>query len=529
MTPVPGRADIEHFRILVTGHLGLQHEDGKLDYLADVMRQRMQSVGRPRFDSCSAYLGHLRALPNGAAEWRALAEQLTVSETFFFRNTDNFLALAEIVLPERIRANAQTKQLRILSAGCSSGDEPYSLAIMVREALPDLDDWDVKIIGIDINPAILVKATQARYTEWALRATSEDLRRRYFLADGADFVLAPEIQKMVSFEERNLVDGDALFWAPLAYDLVFCRNVLMYFSRETARGVVRRIRQALRPRGFLFLGHAETLRGITPEFHLCHTNDTFYYQKPDACDASAKASWAAPRDEPEEDLLPEVVELSANWTDVIQHAATRIATLADARLRSPDQAAPLVAQTHTQAHTGSQACMTAHPRAWDLSLVLEAVRQERFADALELIGSLPADSNEDPDALLLRAVLLTNHGRLSESEEVCRRLLDLDELNAGARYLMALCREHDGDANGAIEHGQTAIYLDPGFAMPHLHLGILAKRSGDDATAQHELGQALVLLASEDAARILLFGGGFSRDALLQLCRTQLLAAGGQG
>lgn len=514
MTPVPGRADIEQFRALVSCHLGLQHEDGKLDYLADVMRQRMQSVGRPRFESCSAYLGHLNASPNGAAEWRTLAEQLTVNETFFFRNTDNFLALAEIVLPERIRANAQTKQLRILSAGCSSGDEPYSLAIMVREALPDLDAWDVKIIGIDINPAILLKATQGRYSEWSLRATSDEVRRRYFRADGADFVLASEIQKMVSFEERNLVDEDPLFWAPNAYDVVFCRNVLMYFSRETARGVVGRIRQALRPRGFLFLGHAETLRGITPEFHLCHTNDTFYYQQPDACDAAAKATWAAAPDEHAEDLMPEV-ELSANWVDVIHHAATRIAKLA----------APPV----THKPLGTQPVLTAPPRAWDLSLVLEAVRQERFADALELIGSLPADSNEDPDALLLRAVLLTNHGRLKESEEVCRRLLDLDELNAGARYLMALCREHDGDANGAIEHGQTAIYLDPGFAMPHLHLGILAKRSGDYATAQHELGQALVLLASEDAARILLFGGGFSRDALLQLCRTQLLAAGGKG
>ena len=172
--------------------------------------------------------------------------------------------------------------------------------------------------------------------------------------------------------------------------------------------------------------------------------------------------------------------------------------------------------------------MTAAPRAWDLSLVLEAVRQERFVDALELIGSLPADSQEDPNALLLRAVLLTNHGRLKESEEVCHRLLALDELNAGAHYLMALCSEHAGDANGAIEHGQTAIYLDPGFAMPHLHLGILAKRSGDDDSAQRELGQALTLLASEEASRILLFGGGFSRDALLQLCRTQLRAPGGE-
>jgi len=295
MTPVLGRTDIEQFRTIVTCHLGLQYEDEKLDYLADVMRQRMQSASRARFESYSAYLGHLNASSKGSAEWRTLAEQLTVNETFFFRNTDNFRALAEMVLPERIRAKAQTKQLRILSAGCSSGDEPYSLAIMVREALPDLDDWDVKIIGIDINPAILLKATQARYSEWSLRATSEDVRRRYFRADGADFVLVPEIQKMVSFEEQNLVDENPLFWGALACDLVFCRNVLMYFTPETARAVVRRISQALLPRGFLFLGHAETLRGITPEFHLCHTHDTFYYQQRDACDAAATATWATPR------------------------------------------------------------------------------------------------------------------------------------------------------------------------------------------------------------------------------------------
>ena len=492
MTPVLVKNDIEQFRNILTRHLGLQFEDGKLDYLADVMLQRMQSVGRARFESCSAYIAHLNASPKESAEWRALAEQLTVNETFFFRNSDNFLALAENVLPERIRAKAQTKQLRILSAGCSSGEESYSLAIMVREALPDLNDWDVKIVGIDINPAVLLKATQARYSEWSLRATSEDVKRRYFRADGADFVLAPEVQKMVSFEERNLVEEDFLFWKSLACDVVFCRNVLMYFTPEIARSVVGRISQALVPRGFLFLGHAETLRGITPDFHLCHTHDTFYYQQ---------------RDEYEAEVKP-------------------LDTMSDAPLLSPVQAAPGVKHTHPH-HPVSQTVVTASPRAWDLSLVLEAVRQERFADALALIGSLPADSHEDPDALLLRAVLLTNHGRVKESEEVCRRLLALDELNAGAHYLMALCRDHDGDADRAIEHGLTAIYLDPGFAMPHLHLGILAKRSGDTVSAQRELGKARVLLASEDASRILLFGGGFSREALLHLCRMQLTAAGG--
>lgn len=515
MTPTLDRADLERFRAFVARRLGLQYEDGKLDYLGEVVRRRMDAVGSARVES---YLERAMSSPNGSDELRALAEQLTVNETFFFRNADNFRALTEIVLPERIRANSAEKRLRILSAGCSSGEEAYSLAIRVREALPDPSSWDVKILGIDISPAILAKARQARYSEWSLRATSVEARQRYFRADGKDFVLAAAIQKMVSFEERNLVEDDPLFWPSLACDVVFCRNVLMYFTPEKAREVVQRISQALLPSGFLFLGHAETLRGLTQEFHLCHTHDTFYYRRRSADEAvgsTAMATWGEPRREAAGDgSWPAVVDSTASWVDVIQRASERIATLADGRTRSAQP-------------TGETTAVPA-ARTWDLGLVLEAVRQERFADALQLITALPADAHEDPDALLLRAVLLTNTGRLAESEEACARLLVLDELNAGAHYVMALCREHAGDVRGAVEHDQTAAYLDPGFSMPRLHLGIMAKRSGDAATAQRELEQAAILLAREDAARVLLFGGGFSRDALLQLCRAELRTVGGQ-
>jgi chemotaxis protein methyltransferase CheR len=173
------------------------------------------------------------------------------------------------------------------------------LAILVREALPDLRSWDVKIIGIDVNPAILAKATLARYSAWSLRATSEDVKRRYFRADGPDFVLDPAIQKMVTFEERNLVDEDPPFWQSLACDVVFCRNVLMYFTPDKACDVVRRISQALLPSGFFFLGHAESLRGLTHEFHLCHTHDTFYYRRRDAPEAAVTtATWVStPREQ----------------------------------------------------------------------------------------------------------------------------------------------------------------------------------------------------------------------------------------
>ena len=164
---------------------------------------------------------------------------------------------------------------------------------------------------------------------------------------------------------------------------------------------------------------------------------------------------------------------------------------------------------------------------WDLERALELLRGERFTEALETLQRLPPESARDPDVLLLTAALHTHRGRLTEAEEACKRLLEVDELSAGAHYLLALCREGARDKTSSVYHDQTAIYLDPSFAMPHLHLGLLARRAGDRATAQRELGQALLLLQREDSSRLLLFGGGFGRETLVALCRTELLSCGG--
>jgi chemotaxis protein methyltransferase CheR len=125
------------------------------------------------------------------------------------------------------------------------------------------------------------------------------------------------------------------------------------------------------------------------------------------------------------------------------------------------------------------------------------------------------------DALLLRAVLLTSSGDLEGAEGVCARILERDELNAEAHYLRALCREHAGDPPAAADHDRYALYLDPTFAMPRLHLGLLAKRGGDLEAARRELSRG------EEGSRILMLGGGFTRDALLDVCRAELAACGG--
>jgi chemotaxis protein methyltransferase CheR len=130
--------------------------------------------------------------------------------------------------------------------------------------------------------------------------------------------------------------------------------------------------------------------------------------------------------------------------------------------------------------------------------------------------------------LLLEATLLAHSGQSVAAEKTCHRLLAMDELNAGAHYILALCQETKDERTDAIEHDRIAIYLDPAFAMPRLHLGLLARRINDRDLARRELGQALILLQREDASRVLLFGGGFGRDALIALCESALRDCGGR-
>jgi chemotaxis protein methyltransferase CheR len=498
---------VDRFRIDVARCLGLQFDETKSGYLAEVLRQRLEATRQTHDD----YLDRLEQ-DTPRDEIRALAQELTVSETYFFRNGDQFRAFSDIALPERMRAQAARRGLAILSAGCASGEEAYSLAILVNDAADR--SWDVSILGVDVHPAILEKARRARFSAWALRETPADVQRRWFQPEGRDFVLDAAIRGLVRFEELNLIEDDSRFWQPDTYDIVFCRNVLMYFALEHGQAVIARIARAIRPGGYLFLGHAETLRGLSSDFHLRHTHATFYYERKERTEHGPSLAPATVPSPTRTTSLAAVVESTDTWIEAIQRATERIEGLTSSLPQ------PRVSVVRPPVQSTRPAC--------DLGVALQLLRKERFAEALEMMQALPSESQRDPEVLLLHAALLTQSGQLTSAEEACRRLLDVDEMNAGAHYLLALCREGVGDRTSALNHDRVAVYLDQWFAMPRLHLGLLARRAGDRAAAQRELGQALVLLQREDSSRLLLFGGGFGREALIALARAELVVCGGQ-
>jgi chemotaxis protein methyltransferase CheR len=217
---------------------------------------------------------------------------------------------------------------------------------------------------------------------------------------------------------------------------------------------------------------------------------------------------------------PAPATTDAAWIDAIRQASERIAALTSPAAKGPEQGRePPPPQGPLPARSPAVNLPVADAR--------ELMRQERFTAALAALGTVPLESETDTDVLLLRAVLLVSSGDAARAEEVCERVLAIDELSSEAHYVKALCREYAGDLAAAANQDHYAAYLDATFAMPRLHLGLMARRAGDLESARRELSRAVALLAAEDGPRILLLGGGFGREALIDLARAELRSCGG--
>jgi len=314
---------------------------------------------------------------------------------------------------------------------------------------------------------------------------------------------------------RNLVDADDSFWRPGRFEVIFCRNVLMYLVPDTARQVVRRFARALVPGGYLFLGHAETLRGLSTDFTLCHSHGTFYYRRADVVATREGERAVGISATPAPGGAGRGNDDPIAWIGAISRSAQRVASLASsAGERSP---APPPASV--------PAALPAGPGAPPQDIA-ELIRHERFAEAVARLDAIPAWA-ADPLVRVMAAVIQIQAGEHLRAEAACRSVLAGDERNPRALYLLALCREQSGDLEAAGELYRNAAAHDGAFALPHVRLALLARRRRDEDQARRSFAQALTLIDGEDELNLALFGGGFNRQLIAELCRGQ--AAGGNG
>lgn len=226
------------------------------------------------------YIAFLTMGPYQSDEFQEMFNRITINETSFFRNEPQLEVFEKRVLPEMLEARKATKRLRIWSAACSTGDEPYTLAIMVHRTLGvRLADWRIEILGTDISERALEAAQAARYTEYSVRSLPPIVRQRYFKADGPYWTLDDTIRSMVSFDHHNLKDKVAAKRFG-TWDVIFCRNVMIYFDDAMKSQVLRTFADLLAPDGTLFIGHSETIRPTDASFEQLPIPHGFCYRRP---------------------------------------------------------------------------------------------------------------------------------------------------------------------------------------------------------------------------------------------------------
>lgn len=269
-------AQFEKLRAIIYERAGIHFPDAKKYVLESRLGHRLRELEIEDYDQ---YIAFLTMGPYQAEEFQEMFNRITINETSFFRNEPQLEVFERRILPELLEARKTVKRLRIWSAACSSGEEPYTLAMMVHRSLGvRLPDWRVEILGTDISEKALTTAQSGRFTSYSIRSTPTLAQKRYFRQEGPHYVLDPEIQAMVHFELHNLRDRLAAKRFG-TWDVIFCRNVMIYFDDDMKQRVLRMFGEQLASDGTLFIGHSESIRGLDVPFEALQIPQGFCYRR----------------------------------------------------------------------------------------------------------------------------------------------------------------------------------------------------------------------------------------------------------
>lgn len=475
-------AHIARITEVLARQMGLSFTPRHRTELERGMRSASSEFGFDDVDECIRWL---LSAPLTQDQIAVLASHLTIGETYFLRDRALFDILETRVLPELIASRRGSgRRLRIWSAACCSGEEAYSLAIVVRKALPDLAQWKVTIQGSDINPRFLHKADQAVFTDWSFRGTSPAFKEGYCVrTEDGRWQLRREIREMVNFFYLNLAEDvyPSLLNQTNATDLILCRNVLIYFTPERAAQVVRNLAHCLVEGGWLLLGPNELSHVAQPELVPVHFPRGILYRK----DSSrARAPENRPPATPASP--PNAPDLSSIWPNA--------AAAAEDVPRGP---APL---DRMQSSTA----------AYEQALGLYA--QGRYVEAAELIANV-----DTPAAWALLARAWANMGRLADALASCERSIVADKCNPVSHYLQGVILHEHGAKDKALSAYRRALYLDPQFVLAHFALGNLARDQGEPAAARRHFDNALMLARMHAPEAHLAEGEGLTAGRLAEI------------
>jgi chemotaxis protein methyltransferase CheR len=477
------------FKDFISSRCGLYFKDHDMKNLKDAIFSRMKSCG---FDSVPGYYLYVTTSGKKEDEFRELLNLLTIQHTYFFRNEPQFKALREKVLPEivaRKKAEGRDKPgMRIWSAGCSTGEEPYSIAIAIRDVIENPEEWSIEIYATDASTYALEKARNGVYGGNSMRLVNKDCMNKYFIEKTGDkrnrkYRIRDEIKNMVHFDYFNLMDEGF----PGGFDIIFCRNVVIYFELETTIRVMDKLHPALTDQGYLFIGYSESLQFISDRFRMEDWEDSIFYRK-------------APRV-----ALPktEIPKTPLEKLDEILEEISKAEVTAEKEAKKKESPLPATMEDI-------------------LVRTTKAMHLKLYDRALSLIGEAQAIDRKAVEPYYLTAEIYTNQRRFNDAKKKLEFALKLDTLFAPAHYLSGSIYAEEENLEEAERSLKRALYLDKNFSLAYFSLGALYKRKGRTAEAIRAYRNTLKTLSPHSSDDILAYSGGFNAATLMNVCKNNI-------
>ena len=484
----------------VTDQLGLSFPRERFD---DLKRGLVSAAREFDFADEEACLTWLISSSLSRRQIEVLARHLTIGETYFFRDRNLFKIMEEEIIPGLVsKRRAASRHLRLWSAGCASGEEAYSIAILLHKLIPDLEDWNITILANDINPDFLKRAENGVYSEWSFREAPMRIRERYFIKDkGSHYRIVPWMRKMVNFSYLNLAEDSypSLTSHTNAMDVIFCRNALMYFEAGRARSVIRKLYHALVDGGWLIVGPCEVLHEVLSPFVTVHFPGAVLYRKDLARTTAAEfPAWQerAPVPEPPftyDQVSPGESPLNIDVTCPVPQPEPD----------SPDQPSPKIPEVPL-------------PKNHLYDQALDFYNQGLYPAATALLIEL-CSSNSDINAITLLAQSLANQGRLAEAREWCEKAVALDKVNPGLHYLLGIIFYELGRLDMAVASLKRALYLDQDFILAHFTLANINRSAERFTESNRNYKNALTLLNAMAPDRVIPESEGITAGRLKEI------------
>lgn len=441
----------DHIQICTGLHL-FEKDAARLEH---VILDRIHALSLPDHE---AYLKYLEG--NHPDEWNTLKITLTSAESSFFRDKGQIELLHNHILPELIERKAGQRQIRLWSAGCSTGQEPYTLAMLLDHLLPQHRSWRITIMGTDINDDSLLRATQGIYSHWTLRGVDQSMLERYFSQDRNGWRLSAGIMDMVQFRKVDLLEDSLPDRAAglSDMDLILCRNLFIYYDSKQVAAMVEKLGRCLNQDGYLLTGHAEVPADCQHGLNARIFPESVIYQRTGRATPQAEKTQhiIAPAPQPPPRIKKPATPTSAPPTQASKSSVDRSEAM------------------HARAET--------------------YFMQGAYLQARNAAQSILAEKANDIEAAMIAANACANMGQHEDAERFCRQAADINPMRAEPYYLMAQLSQAHHDFARTRQLLNKVIYLSPGFAPAYLELASVYEREGSAAMARKMRSSALEIL-----------------------------------